>query len=322
MFKVSSLLRKWAYLDKSSPIMNGRWEKLGLIFCPNQNYPWMNSHAQNPVVENLGGSHYRVYFSCRDKDYHSSVAFFEFDINRPKEILKVADRPLLMPGERGAFDDSGVSIGCMLLVNGKRYLYYLGWHLGVTVPFCNTIGLAIDDNFDLNFERVSQAPIVDRNHVDHLSLSYPWVMKEGDLWRMWYGSHLRWGKNHGDMDHIFKYAESKDGIHWNRDGKVILSANFPQECALSRPMVLKEGGIYKMWFSYRDTTYRIGYAESPDGRNWTRDDQKAGLTVSDSGWDSESVEYPCVFNHEGKKFLLYNGNNYGKTGMGLAVWKD
>ena len=295
---------------------------MGVIFRPHENYPWMHSHAANPTVEPISGDLFRVFFSCRDKSNRSSVGFFEFDIKDPAKTLRVSDKPLLSPGERGAFDDSGVSIGCMLMHAKKRYLYYLGWHLGVTIPFNNTIGLAIDAKLDFNFERVSQAPIVDRNAVDPLCLSYPWVIEENGRWRMWYGSHIRWGKQHADMEHIFKHAESRDGINWTRDGKVILPIDFPKECALSRPMVFKDEELYKMWFSFRDKAYRIGYAESKDGIAWERMDAKAGLDVSVGGWDSDSVEYPCVFAHHGRKYLLYNGNGYGKTGVGLAVLEN
>ena len=74
-----------------------------------------------------------------------------------------------------------------------------------------------------------------------------------------------------------------------------------------------------MWYCSRGESYRIGYAESDDGIHWIRKDQDVGIDVSDSGWDSEMIEYPFVFDHEGDRYMLYNGNGYGKTGIGLAV---
>jgi hypothetical protein len=32
------------------------------------------------------------------------------------------------------------------------------------------------------------------------------------------------------------------------------------------------------------------------------------------------VEYPWLFESEGRTHMLYNGNGYGATGVGLAVW--
>ena len=51
---------------------------------------------------------------------------------------------------------------------------------------------------------------------------------------------------------------------------------------------------------------------------WVRDDAAAGLAPSAHGWDSEMVEYPCVFDHAGVRYMLYNGNDYGGGGVGLA----
>ena len=140
---------------------------------------------------------------------------------------------------------------------------------------------------------------------------------------MWYGSNLSWGKEETHMQHVIKYAESKDGIYWKRSGKTVVPLKNKNEYALSKPCVLKENAVYKMWYSYRAgkkiKTYRIGYAESRDGRKWKRKDDKAGIGVSEKGWDSEMICYPFVFTHKKNKYMLYNGNDYGKTGFGLAI---
>jgi hypothetical protein len=33
------------------------------------------------------------------------------------------------------------------------------------------------------------------------------------------------------------------------------------------------------------------------------------------------TSYPAVFAHGGRLWLLYNGNAYGRTGFGLAIWE-
>ena len=76
-----------------------------------------------------------------------------------------------------------------------------------------------------------------------------------------------------------------------------------------------------MWFSYRGgmgKTYRIGHASSADGASWELSLDAMGLDVSSTGWDSEMVEYPYVFDHGDRRFMLYNGNGYGSTGFGMA----
>ena len=138
---------------------------------------------------------------------------------------------------------------------------------------------------------------------------------------MWYLSCREWKLEAGKPKHWYhiRYAESADGIKWKRTGIVCIDFVTRSEHAISRPCVIKENNWYKMWYSYRGKNYRIGYAESSDGLHWTRKDREAGIRVSRSGWDSKMIEYPFVFDHQGSRYLLYNGNDYGKTGIGLAL---
>jgi predicted GH43/DUF377 family glycosyl hydrolase len=295
-----------------------KWRRLGQVFCPDRIAPWMVSHAANPVAEPLGESLCRVYFSTRDDRKRSSIAWLEVDLRDPTNVLRIAEVPVLSPGRIGAFDDSGASMGCIARVGADRYLYYLGWNLGVTVPWRNSIGLAVSRN-EGGFERVSEAPVLDRGHHDPFSVSYPWVLREDGLWRMWYGSNTNWGEAQKDMAHLVKYAESSDGTVWRRDGRVAIPLKSSEEYAISKPCVVRDASLYRMWYSHRGTQYRIGYAESRDGLSWARLDEKVGIDRSEYGWDSEAICYPCVFDQDGKRFMLFNGNGYGRTGFGIAV---
>ncbi len=135
---------------------------------------------------------------------------------------------------------------------------------------------------------------------------------------IWDPFFLRFPLNHRIGHHLIKYAYSKDGFSWIRDGKIAIPFKNENEYALSRPFVLYEDNRFKMWYSFRGKSYRIGYAESKDGQLWERQDHLINLTISSTGWDSESIEYPYIFDHKGSRFMLYNGNGYGKTGFGLA----
>jgi predicted GH43/DUF377 family glycosyl hydrolase len=81
-----------------------------------------------------------------------------------------------------------------------------------------------------------------------------------------------------------------------------------------------------MFFSYRYATnfknkergYKIGYASSSDGITWVRDDKKTGITLSENGWDSEMLHYPHIFELNNELYMIYNGNEFGKYGFGLA----
>ncbi|MGB3338255.1 MAG: hypothetical protein WBA73_13860 [Devosia sp.] len=264
---------------------------------------------------------FRIYFSCRDEKNRSSISFVEIDITQPTKVLRVADQPVLQPGQLGMFDDSGASIGCIVKSGGRRQIYYMGWHLTVAVPWQNAIGMAVSDGPDAPFRRHGRFPVVPLDEIDPFTISYPWVMEDNGKFRMWYGSNIAWGPTKPDMRHLLKYAESDDGISWTRNNHIVINFAHTGEYAICKPCVVKDPDCYRMWFCARGDAYRIYYAESPDGLVWTRK-AEPDLSVSETGWDSEMVEYPFVFDHDGKRYMLYAGNTFGKTGFGIAVSTD
>ncbi len=304
-----------------------QWIKIKHLFAPSGEFSWMQTHAANPFAITLTDSIYRIFFTVRDEQSRSFITYGDFDADDDFKLISLSPNPVLEPGELGLFDDSGVAVGYLMMLDGKLNLYYLGWNLKVTVPWLNTIGRAIWSDEENRFIKCGRAPMMDRSEEDPYTISYPSILFEDNRYRMWYGSNLTWGKTQETMKHVFKYAESEDGIHWERSNQIVVDLMHPGEYALSKPFVFKEENqVYKMWYSYRANgkveTYRIGYAESPDGIQWKRKDEEVGIDVSPEGWDSEMISYPFVFRHKGKLMMLYNGNSYAKSGFGLAVLKD
>jgi predicted GH43/DUF377 family glycosyl hydrolase len=299
-----------------------KWDKLGLLFSPSGQYPWMQTHASLPGVLHLEESLYRVYFASRDNQNRSHVGYMEFDINSPTDIRSVSDRPVLAPGPLGYFDDHGVYAASIVEHKQKLFMYYIGWNPGARGSlFYSSIGLAVSEDGGLTFGKVSTAPIMARSEFDPCLVTSPCVLLDNGIWRMWYVSGFKWEEVGNKLQSYYhlKYAESTDGIQWERKGLVCIDLR-PGETNIARPCVLKENGQYQMWYSFNSGQgYRIGYAESPDGYRWTRRDELVDLEPSPSGWDSEALAYPWVFTHAGRKYMLYNGNGFGRTGFGLAV---
>jgi len=299
-----------------------RWRKLGHVYAPDGKQAWNATHAAAPFAEPLEGDVFQIYFTTRDAQNRSYICRGRFDL-RARKMIDVEDEPIIAPGQLGLFDDSGAVMGYLLNFKGAQFLYYLGWNLRVTVPWLNTIGLAIYNPKTKRFEKYGRVPVMDRSDIDPFSISYPSILEENGCLKMWYGSNLSWGVTQDEMQHVFKTAYSHDAIHWERTGRIAVDLIHPNEYALSKPFVLKSKESYEMWYSYRANrdilTYRIGYATSANGDDWIRDDEHAGIDVSDEGWDSEMICYPFVFDHKGARYMLYNGNAYGKTGFGLAV---
>lgn len=299
--------------------MSVQWVKQGLVLEPAGQAPWIGTHAALPSLDSAADG-LRVFFSSRDPLGRSHIGFFRLDLDAPGKHPGVSSAPVLSPGSLGAFDDAGVTNSCVVRHAGRFYLYYTGWSLGVSVPFYLAAGLAVSDD-GVTFRRASRAPLLERTDVDPYLTASPWVLVDGQKWRMWYVSGTAWEVVNGEPRHryLIKYAESQDGYRWSRTGAVCISYQGEEEYAFGRPCVIRDGGLYRMWYSSRGDRYRLGYAESTDGVSWVRKDDDAGLEPSADGWDSEMVTYPAVFRHRGRLHMLYNGNGYGRTGIGLAT---
>jgi len=297
------------------------WKKLGCIFKAENQTESIYSHTAMPQAYHLYDDIFRIYFGSRNKNSKPSINYVEIDIKEPNKILKISENPVLEKSEWGMFDDNGLYPGNLLKIDEKLYMYYMGRSNGQEPLYYMAIGLAQSDDNGLSFQKISKAPILDRNKYDPWMTTTPFIMKEDKVYHMWYTSGFGWNmdkKNPKSYYHI-KYAKSFDVINWEPTGKVCIDLK-DEESNIAAPTVLKEDGIYKMWYSYVDTaSYKIGYAESENGLDWIRKDEEVGISLSDSGWDSECMAYPCVFLHKGKKYMLYSGNTLGKEGIGLAV---
>lgn len=303
--------------------MKGNWQKLGLLYCPSSSgrHPKLLTHAANPLPIRLGGDVYRIFFSGRDASNRSSVGAVDIDIVR-REVVCEHWLPFFEHGPEGSFYADGVSIGNCYFADGVQYMLFMGWQNPEAGHWRGDIGRLIVRP-DLTLELDSSTPFMASDAVDPISLSYPWVLERPQGgYHMWYGSTATWDAGNGEMLHVIKSATSTDGHAWNREGLAV-PYSVGKAQAFSRPTVdRQDDGKHEMWFSYRSGNgekYRIGHADSLDGVNWELSLENSGIDVSAEGWDSEMIEYPFVLDHDGRRYMLYNGNGYGKTGFGLAV---
>jgi len=295
------------------------WVRRGRLFAPQGGTEWMVSHAALPVVQ-ARGERQRVYFSTRDAQGRARIAWFDFDPADPERILATAPAPVLDLGTLGAFDDRGVSSSCIVSRDGRLLLFYTGWSLGVTVPFYLSIGLALSEDDGRSFQRRSAAPVLGRSPTDPYLTASPWVLADGRSWRMWYVSCSAWRPHPDGPRHHYRicHAESADGFDWKPSGQVCIDYADESEYAFGRPCVIRDPDCYRMWYCYRGDRYRLGYAESADGLHWERKDSELSLAGAPGEWEAGMNAYPCVFDHAGQRYMLYNGNDYGRTGIGLA----
>ena len=225
---------------------------------------------------------------------------------------------MLSLGELGTFDDNGVSPSCIIEDGKTLRLYYIGWNKGATVRMHLFGGLALSSDGGRSFQRWSRAPVLERIDREPFLNTAPFVIRTSKTWRLYFVAGVGWESPDLPRYHI-RSADSDDGLTWRREGHVCIDFSAADENALARPMVLRDGPVWRMWFAHKGAAYRLGYAKSLDGLSWTRDDSYAGLDVSADDFDSDMVEYAAVFPHLGRHFMFYNGNDYGRGGIGLAV---
>lgn len=307
------------------------WQKKGRIHHIDHYNDWMVSHACVPTALLLNEDVVRIYYAPRNSEGRSIPTYIDVSAKNPEEVLYIHDKPVLEPGELGTFDDGGI-MPCSVVRLSETciYLYYVGWNASVLVPYRNAIGLAISYDNGETFEKAFPGAIVERNRDEPFFTASPCVIKHKDQWIMWYASSTGFVISDGKPEPLYeiKYAHSTDGINWVRPNITCIPPAEKYQCT-ARPAVIIEDGKYKMWFTYRGSfdyrdgkeSYRIGYAESEDGINWNRIDAQSGIEFSDSGWDSTMQTYPSVIVANNKKILFYNGNGFGKTGIGFAVWE-
>jgi predicted GH43/DUF377 family glycosyl hydrolase len=303
-----------------------KWIKQGKIFEAKGNFGWMNTHAQIPTVLVLE-DRLRVYFATRPQSDLGLTAFIDLDKNDPKKILYIHDKPILELGKYGMFDDHGATPSYIMMVDGKVFLYYLGWYLGTSIPYHNAIGLAVSEDNGLSFRKLFNGPVLDRSAKEPYSTRSMCIYKQGDHFHMFYCVDYDWVFVNDRYDPIYhiKHAISRDGIEWTKTDRICIKESYYKE-AITRPSVIFKDDLYHMWYSHRGgddfrdgkDSYRIGYAWSKNLLDWTRADEKSGIEVSKEGWDSTMVVYSCIVESNGRYLMFYNGNTFGKYGFGYA----
>lgn len=308
-----------------------KWNKKGLIFSPNNNYSWMYSHAQCPFPLDFG-DFIRVYFATREK-YQNNMCrayggFVDLNKNNLKEIIRISSQPLMELGGIGEFDEFGSMPISVVRHNDEYYLYYVGWSRSYSTPYDWEIGFAKSKDGE-RFTKVGKGPLMGPTLNEPYLNSTPVVYKLGEKnWHMFYHTGVQWLKKGDKLEsqYVIKHATSEDGINWNRNADPIIPLRVENECQTT-PALMHLNGKYHMFFCYRhgldfryetDKAYRIGYASSDDLITWARDDSKVGIDVSESGWDSQMIEYPHISKINDKYIMFYCGNNFGKEGFGYA----
>lgn len=306
--------------------MSSRFQFLGVVFGPDllPPHPQLASHASNPTPLHLGGAEYRVFYASRDEQNRSSLSFFDLDVDA-REVTNIGQEPLFSFGGTGTFFSHGVTPGSIYEADGHLWLSFMGWQIPRQGEhWCGELGLLKLDKEKLKTSLHSGQPLLGRREWDTLSLSYPGVVRlDSGSYLMVFGSTVTWDAGNDEMLHVLRAAGSPGGFNWHPIGHPHPHSLGTAQ-AFSGPNLLSRGeGIYDVYFSYRGappSKYRIGCSRF-DSKNssWQRlpDPVISGLDPHSIGVEMQA--YPSVFRHDGRTLMLFNGDGYGRTGVGLAV---
>lgn len=301
-----------------------KWNKQGLIYGPDGTSEWAKNSALQPTPLIIDEETIRIFVGMRDEKGRSRVGFVDVNAANPKEILKVSEKPALDLGIPGTFDENGVVPCAVVKRNDEIWLYYAGYQLGQQVRFYVFSGLAISTDGGETFTRYQRVPICERTDEELFFRVIHTIFYENGVWRIWYGAGSEYDVRDDGYQlpkYNIRYVESNDGIKFNGRSVIAIDTSGGEEYRIGRPYVIKRENKYLMFYAAdsKQSGYRLAYAESPNGTEWTRKDNEIGISISESGWDSEMMSYPSVVTTKAGTFLFYNGNSYGRDGFGYAV---
>jgi len=318
-----------------------KWRKLGKIFDPTQHALPNNcvQFAQSPQTL-VFDDFVRVYFSTRSVDprngkYISHIAFVDMQKNL-RDLIRVSDKTVIPMGDLGSFDEHGIFPMNVLRHDGVVYGYTCGWNRRVSVSVDTAIGLAISHDDGMTFARVGEGPVLAASLKEPCLVGDGFVKVINGVFHMWYIFGTGW-KNYApdsppDRTYKIGHATSADGMNWiKEEARQIIADQIGPDESQALPTIVQIGNRFHMFFCYRESFdfrkgkgrgYRIGHAWSDDLRDWTRDDNNPQLKGSEEDWDSDMQCYPHAFECDGKIYLLYNGNEFGRNGFGLAVLEE
>ncbi|MDB5037812.1 MAG: hypothetical protein JWQ35_1340 [Bacteriovoracaceae bacterium] len=302
------------------------WQKKGLVFVASAQKPWMESHAYVPTPWRKDSQTIRVYVSFLDRDGRGRVGFVDVDADRPEVVLEYSKNPVIDLGSTDSFYADGVSPSSIVEVDGKLFLFFMGWKRGKYPPYQISTGLAVSVDRGETFEVIKDKPVMPLTPEDPDLRSAAFVQHIHDHFYAWYVGGEGWEEINGKPvpKTNIRFMKSSNLLDWKNRGEDILKIDHSTIQGFARPWVYKKNNHWELWVGERSkqNTYRLVYFNSEDGLNWDGPNIPQGLEKSSSGWDSEMVAAPAVLEVNSHRILFYNGNQFGGTGFGVAEEVD
>lgn len=309
------------------------WRRKGLIVSPPTGHDWWASCAGVPTCLPLSERLWRIWFGARDEQGRSGILCVDVDPSDDMKVLALREAPGLQRGAAGAFDSAGIWPSAALAINGEILLWYTGMRLGETVPHELAIGLAISDDQGLTFRKVGGQPVLTSDPGLPQFVTTPCVaLRPEGGYEMWYSSCKEWRSDGTRLNPWYElhYATSLDGKIWAKHAEPVIAIDGTSWAGITRPWVERSGTAATLWFSARGgkdfrgaspEAYRL-YRAPLHGTTVLAEEIETVVLTPPPGpddWDSWMQVCPCVLLYNKTRIMLYNGNDFSRTGFGYAI---
>lgn len=279
-----------------------------------------HKYSNNPIIPGSDGNSYFDPFVRKIDDTYYMIVSRRRDHTlvrlESKDGIVWQNELVILESDSESIWETRVNRGCFIVKDGTWFLWYTGQNRS-----CSCIGMAISTN-GVNFERVSSNPVLSSEKAyEGNAVMNPCVLwdEQDQIYRMWYAA----GENY-EPD-VIAYAESKDGVSWERKFSPTLVANKSKKYQFYKvgacDVVAYEGGYIMAYIAYQnlDVT-RICIATSKDGLLWKEDSNNPLVGPGGQGWDGHAVYKPSICFDRGRIIIWYNGRCGTIEQIGIAYF--
>lgn len=296
------------------------WEKLGMVYSSSSNPPWGETHALVPTFGGVQGNVARIYVSFLDSAFRGRIGWLDLDFSHGEvHVLARSDQPIVEIAPTG-FASDGVGMGDVKVLDGTTYLFYVGFRRHDDVKF-----RAFSDIMTLHGDRTHYPPIrpaFDSSRMGGSTIvGVHSVIRHQGLWFVFFA-----------RGHDFILLDGVEKPTY--ETCLAVGPSFDQLDVLASPIVSRDAARYRVG---RPRVYRtpqgfemmvtVGtilgsyYPEvyrSDDLLTWRHSEPFPIPLGAPDEFDSEQLCYPDRFSVNGIEYIVYNGNNMGLLGLGLA----
>lgn len=297
------------------------WRKHGLVVRAS-GAALSVSHAMLPTPLLLE-DRIRLFFASCDAELRGRVFWADLGLEPPHRILDRSDLPVIDIGAAHAFDSDGINPSCLVKVGEQLRLYTIGWQRGTAdKPYTLLAGIAFSADGGRTFEKQLQ-PLMPATAQESLFRTAPFVWRESFAWRMLYIAGDKFvceGPGKALPRYSLKVASSEDGLSWPAEGDLLLNPDEAKgEIGFGRPVLRQvNNGRTHLILSIRTAAgYRL--VETDWERAQRGDFAFEPMLIGQADhWDREMTCFGTTLRVGDRELLFYNGNGFGRTGIGLA----